>query len=325
MAYAVHRLALSKASPFVALAAAGLLLSGCGGLTLPDTASLTEPVKTEADAKPTTPADQQAELAKATQYWGQEFAKNPNNPKTALNYARNLKAMGHKEQALAVLQHAAVHGGDNRELASEYGRLALDLGQVALAERLLKQADDPAKPDWRVISAQGTALAKQGRHREAQPLFERALALSPNNPTIMNNLAMAYAMDGQAAKAEVLLRQAAALPDANPRVRQNLALVLGLQGKFDESKQLAATTLPPDKAEQNNQYLRKMVDAKPVPATTVAKKQPPPTVAPTTVAKAPVKDLKAPSKEAVKQEIATNPWSTDVARNDAPVPVAPKQ
>lgn len=322
MADAAHRIALSKAKPFLALAAAGLMLSGCGGLTVPDTASLSEPVKTE-DAKPTTPADPQAELAKATQYWGQEFAKNPNNPKIALNYARNLKAMGHKEQALAVLQHAAVHGGDNRELASEYGRLALDLGQVALAERLLKQADDPTKPDWRVISAQGAALAKQGRHREAQPMFERALALSPNNPTIMNNLAMAYAMDGQAAKAEVLLRQAAALPDANPRVRQNLALVLGLQGKFDESKQVAVTTLPPDKAEQNNQYLRKMVDARPIPAPATQKQ---PAVAPATqVAKAPVKDLKATTKEAVKKEITTNTWSTEVARNDAPVQLTPKQ
>jgi Flp pilus assembly protein TadD len=322
MAYAAaQRIAFGRASPFVALVGAGMLLAGCGGLTLPDAASLMEPVKTATDAKPTAPADPQAELAKATQHWGQEFAKNPNNPKIALNYAKNLKAMGHKQQALAVLQHAAVHGGDNRELASEYGRLALDLGQVALAERLLKQADDPTKPDWRVISAQGTALAKQGRHREAQPYFERALALSPNNPSVMNNLAMAYALDGQAAKAEALLRQAAALPDANPRVHQNLALVLGLQGKFDESKQLSVATLPPDKAEQNNQYLRKMVDVRPVPATTVTRKQP--AVEPAQVAKATAKDLKTQPREAVKKEITTNTWSTEVARNEAPVPVAP--
>ena len=44
------------------------------------------------------------------------------------------------------------------------------------------RAEDPLKPDWKIISAQGAAIAKQGRHRDAIPLFERALAFSPDNP-----------------------------------------------------------------------------------------------------------------------------------------------
>ena len=118
---------------------------------------------------------------------------------------------------------------------AEYGRLALDMGQVGTAAQLLERADDPGKPDWRILSARGTVNAKQGQYKEAIAYFERARALAPGQASVASNLAMAYAMDGHAAKAETLLRHAAEQPDADPRVKQNLALVLNLQGKSNET------------------------------------------------------------------------------------------
>src|SRR6185295_3391377 len=156
-----------------------------------------------------------------------------------------------------------VHG-NNRELAGEYGRLALDLNQVGVANQLLAIADDPTKPDWHVISARGTVLAKQGKYSDAVPYYERALTLSQNNPTVMNNLAMAHAMMGDPKKAEEILRQAVTEDGATPRVRENLAIVLGLQGRYDESKAVAAGVLNSDAASANTTYLKQMVklDAK---------------------------------------------------------------
>ena len=40
------------------------------------------------------------DLQKATDYWGKAYAENPRDLQTALNYARNLKAMGEKRRAL---------------------------------------------------------------------------------------------------------------------------------------------------------------------------------------------------------------------------------
>jgi Flp pilus assembly protein TadD len=268
-------------------------------------------------------ATKQSELEKATSYWGKEFASNPRNVEAAVNYARNLKAMGEKDKAIAALQQASIYNSDHKGLASEYGRLALESDQVGLAEKLLARAEDPLKPDWRVLSAQGAALAKQGRHRDAIPLIERALTLSPDNPAVMNNLGMAHAMNGEAAKAEDILRKASAAPNANPRVRQNLALVLGLQGKFEEAKTLAAADLPPEKAQAAVAYLQKMVDAAPANA-----KQAP---AEAKVAAAPrasksaAKALKGgkPGKDADPAAVASSGWSTEVARAGAPIPLTP--
>lgn len=217
-------------------------------------------------------------LLEATDYWRKEYTKKPRDKKVALNYARNLKAMGQKKQALNVLQHAANLHSNNKDIASEYGRLALDLGQVSVAERLLAVADDPAKPDWRVISARGTVFAKKGQFNAALPLYQRALAIAPGETSVLNNLALAQMMNGDAKSAEALLRQAAGSASPHARkAKQNLALALGVQGKYNEAQQTASAVLPKSQAAANADYLKKLVKLAPVdvpapkPATYAAK------------------------------------------------------
>lgn len=254
------------------MAGAGLMLGACSQLSSFPTqladAQAAGPATSVAGATPA--ADTRTELQKATEYWGKAYAKNPRDAQSALNYARNLKAMGEKRQALAVLQQASVFNGQHRGINSEYGRLALEFEQVSLAAKLLEQADDPTNPDWRVISARGTVLAKQSRYRDAIALYERALTLAPDQASILNNLALAHAMEGHPEKAEPLLRQASAAGGNEARVAQNLALVLGLQGKYDEAKLAAARDLPADNAAANVDYVRSMVKLEPKPLQTAA-------------------------------------------------------
>jgi Flp pilus assembly protein TadD len=190
----------------------------------------------------TSAAPSRSELEKATEHWGKEHAKSPRDGKAAINYAMNLKAMDRKAEALAVMQSSYLYNAQDRDFLSEFGRLALDQGHAPLAQQLLERADDPAKPDWKILSARGAALAKQGKYKEAIPFFERAHLLVPKQASVMSNLALAYTMDGQAQRAEPLLRQAAGADEGDPRVRQNLALVLRLQGKADEASRVAVNS-----------------------------------------------------------------------------------
>ncbi len=178
------------------------------------------------------------EAEKSAEHWGKEHSKQRRDGKSALNYARSLKALDRKPEALAVLQGAYLYNAQDREYLSEFGRLALDQGHAPMAQQLLEKADDPSKPDWRVLSARGVALAQQGKYKEAIPFLERARGLAPDQPSVANNLALAYTMDGQASQAEPMLRQATSTA-ADPRVRQNLALVLNLQGKKEEATRVA--------------------------------------------------------------------------------------
>ncbi len=248
----------------ISAAAISIFSGGCaqvGGL--PNLASNAQ-MSNESSAAPAAASGD--ELMQATEYWGKKFSEAPAKLEPALAYAKNLKAMGRKRQAMAVLQQAAVFHGDNRELAGLYGRLALELGQVKIAEKVLAQADDPGKPDWRVISARGTALAKQGRYKDSIPFYERALTLAPNHPSVLNNLAMAHAMGGDPTKAEGILRQAVAHGGDTKRVRQNLALVLGLQGRYSESAKIGSQDQPIQSAAADTAALRKLVKLDPVNA-----------------------------------------------------------
>lgn len=200
---------LLRRSAFSAAVALTLGLGGCAGSGADLTADLFGKEKPSGAEQQEVAEVPQTELQKATSYWGEKFSKSPTTLEYALNYARNLKAMGRKREALAALQHTSNYHAQNRELASEYGRLALELDQVQTAKQVLAFADDPAKPDWRIVSALGTVAAKEGRAKDSVTLFERALVLSNRNPSVMNNLAMAYALDGRAGDSERLLREAA--------------------------------------------------------------------------------------------------------------------
>jgi Flp pilus assembly protein TadD len=286
MAFAPHRHpafpSLRNGCTLAALTAS-LLLGACGQVLSPGSSDLlslkgsSTPANAPSASAP--PPSGQAvaqtggvsdDLLKATDYWGKAYAENPRDLNVALSYARNLKAMNEKRRALAVLQQASIFHGQSRELAGEYGRLALDLDQISVAKQLLAIADDPAKPDWRIISARGAALAKEGNYNEAIPFFEHALSLSHDQPSLLSNLALAHAMNGEPGKAESMLRQAAAADSNSPRIRQNLALVLGLQGKYDEAKLVAARDIPMGNASENADYLRQVVklDPKSVPDST---------------------------------------------------------
>ncbi len=235
----MHGIARSAAS--VAVVSVTLLLGACAQSGNDLNLGLDSDKPKAVDIATASAGDRpEAELQKATAYWGEQHGKNPRDPKAAIAFARNLKALGRKAQALAVMQSSYTYAPDDKDFLSEYGRLSLELGQVSTAEQLLARADDPAKPDWRILSARGTVLAKQGRFKESIEYFERASSLAPGQASVMNNLAMAYTMDGQAARGEALLRQAASTGTTDPRVQQNLALVVGLQAKSPDDTAAAA-------------------------------------------------------------------------------------
>jgi Flp pilus assembly protein TadD len=290
------------------------LLAGCAGA--PDGQSLIsmsdDPAQTGSIS--TAPPKLQAGAAAARDYWAGVFGKNPGDEKAAIAYARALKTEGAKDKAFSVLQQAAMYNSQSKAIASEEGRLALDLGQAALAEKLLTRANDPASPDWRILNALGAIEAQRGNKTAAKAYFEQAMRLAPNDPGVLNNMALAYALDGDPARAEGLLRKAAATGGDVTKIRQNLAIVLGVQGKSDEAQQFAATDLAKEQAAANRAYLEQMVASTPIALGKPAKPSGPKlasSAAPTAASKAPV--------------IAPEAWATSVSAEPAPAPVKPLQ
>lgn len=238
--------------PFTSLLCAGvavLALSACAANPT-TTGSIGAP-----DAK-LVPAEQRAAVI------GQlaaKFKKNPGDRNTALYYAAALRSNGQAEQAVAVLEVAVGKYPRDAEVAVEYAKALSAAGRFDQALTVVERAIDPTAPNWNALMVKGAILDQNGQNAEARKLYQTALKVAPDQPSIHANLGLSYAMTNDLDAAEKELRLAVSLRGANSQVRQNLALIVGLQGRFDEAQRLFAAELPPAQVEANMAYIRALL------------------------------------------------------------------
>src|SRR5712671_6512880 len=245
----------SVARLIASAAVAAILAVGLGGCqtTMSDiTGSLSPKAETGPDADP----------RRSVEVYGDRYRANPKDADAALLYGQALRATGQRGQAAAVLEQATIAHPGNKALLAGYGRALADNGNSQAAFDVLSRAHSPDNPDWRILSVQGTALDKLGKHEEARNYYASALKIVPDEPSVLSNLGLSYMLTRDLPNAEQTLRRAYANPRADARVRQNLALVVGLQGRFAEAETIAKGDLPADEAAANVAYLREMLSRK---------------------------------------------------------------
>lgn len=194
-----------------------------------------------------------------TVYWGVIYERDPSNIEAAVNYGQALRDLGSTEEAVNFFSRASADHPNNPDLQVEYARTLIAANRAGDAIAPLTRAAIARADDWRVYSLMGVAHDRASQPGDATSAYERALALSPNNPSVLANYGLSRALDGDLEGAEVLLREAAAQPGATAQVRQNLALVIGLQGRFDEAEEILRADLPPDAVANNVAYYRSML------------------------------------------------------------------
>ena len=117
-----------------------------------------------------------------------------------------------------------------RSLASE------KLGDIAAVEQDLRAILDQDSDNAAALNALGYSLANHTtRYEEAQTLIERALALQPNDASIMDSLGWVLYRRGQHAEALTQLRRAAAVL-TDPEVAAHLGEVLWSTGEPEQAR-----------------------------------------------------------------------------------------
>lgn len=214
--------------------AAVLALVGCGGADLlqlpglgPTASALNVTPKETPPPREVTPGEAKAARARLGEVATLAAARNdPRDLDTVMAAARIMRQQGDRPGALALLDTSAPIAPNDARLLRDRGLLALELGAISRARDHLKKAVANGSRDWQTRSALGTALAAAGDQKGAQREFAEALAQSPENPVVLNNLALSMAMEGRRGEAEQMLRQAAGQKKgSDARVAQNLALV----------------------------------------------------------------------------------------------------
>lgn len=242
----------ARARTALALALVGLTLGGCKSVGLGDVTgsiSKTDSVLPQSDAA----------LRQYSEQWGRKFDANQGDKAAAINYARALRALTQFDQAAAVMRQIAIKMPNDMEVLGNYGKALADAGRFEEATEVLSRAHTQERPNWSILSAQGSIADQMGDHATAQNYYHTALKINPGEPSILSNLGLSYALSKQLPMAEQTLRDAVQHPAADSRVRQNLALVLALQGKFTEAEAVSSRDLPPAQAAQNVATIRRMI------------------------------------------------------------------
>lgn len=156
---------------------------------------------------------------------GKLYDRKPGERQISMRYSLVLRQLGMHGQAVAVMQRAALTNVEDKDVAAAYGKALADAGMLKEASEVLANAHTPDRPNWRILSTQGSVADKMGEHQKAQEMYLAALQLAPGEPTLLSNLGLSYALSKRLGDAERVLTEAARHPQADQRVQANLAMV----------------------------------------------------------------------------------------------------
>lgn len=187
----------------------------------------------------------------AAGHYSRLLQKNPDNYDIATALARNLRYGGNASSAVNLLSEISKRNPENVEINMEYAKSLIASGGYSDALVVLGNIIKFDSGNWRALSAQGIAYDSLGNHMMAEKSFSEALLISPDNPVVMNNLAMSLAQAGNLKKAISTLEMAATINRASQQIRQNLALLYGINGDEEKAKSLAVMDLDPKEVDTN--------------------------------------------------------------------------
>ena len=190
----------------------------------------------------------------AAQHYATLLAKHPGDQDLTLATARNLRCAGSPQQAIAIVYDRLQAGGAKEPLLMELGRDYLAADQLKLADSTLQQAYALDPHNWQILSVWGVTMDYQENYAAAQEKYKQGLALSPDNPVLLNNYALSLAQSGKLDEAITLLQNAVAQPKSSVQNRQNLAMLLALKGDNDGAARLIQADLPSAMAQNNITY-----------------------------------------------------------------------
>ena len=174
----------------------------------------------------------------------------PDEPWVVVAQARNLRYLGQPRDALRVLRTGIVSHGEEPlllELAKAQFAAAMVNDSYETLLKLLEMTPD----DWQIHTMLGMMYDRQERYDDARESYERALALSPENPSIINNLGLSLAQAGQLDTAIETLEALVGGEKSTLQARQNLAMLYVIRGDLVRARALASQDLPPDRVDQN--------------------------------------------------------------------------
>lgn len=171
--------------------------------------------------------------------------------------AEILREAKRPDEAMGVYDEAVRTSPDDPDLLYARALHAAQMKRVDILERDLRRILDKHPDHADALNALGYTLADQtDRYQEALVLLERALALKPNDPAVLDSMGWVQHRLGDNREALRYLRRAAQML-ADAEIAAHLGAVLWEEGRRDEARQVWDEALRRD---PESDYLRETIE-----------------------------------------------------------------
>ena len=147
-------------------------------------------------------------------------------------------------------------------MLAEAGKAKLAAGKLTDAVDLLQRAVAADGKEWRMRSALGLAYDRLGDYDSADGSYKAALALAPDNASILNNYGMSRAMANDLGGARTLLQRAVAAAQRRcPRAARIWRSSMRFRGDMTKAEEMTRRDLPPALVGATLDYYRQLAAA----------------------------------------------------------------
>jgi len=147
----------------------------------------------------------------------------------SIRQAQLLRLAGQYPEAVKHLSQLMLLASDDPRVVSEYGKTLAAMGRASDAVNFLTRAQQLQPGDWTLYSAIGVAYDQLGDQKNAQDAYEHALAIKPNEPSVLSN----YALSRMLAKDPDMARKLAARAESagalsDDKIARNITMIRSL-------------------------------------------------------------------------------------------------
>ena len=201
---------------------AALLMLGCSAMTVPAQAGWFDFGSKSADVKPAAKPDTKTD--------NKVGANEPaTNLEDSIRQAQLLRLAGQYPEAIRHLSQLMMVASDDGHVIAEYGKTLAAMGRPSDAVNFLTRAEQLQPGDWTILSALGVAYDQIGDQKSAQQAYEHALAIKPEESSVLNNYALSRMLAKDPDMARKLAQRAeSAGGNSDIKIARNIALIHSL-------------------------------------------------------------------------------------------------
>ena len=191
----------------------------------------------------------------AINFYDKAIQMDSKNVEARSGRAEALIALGKLDMALHEVNEGLAISPKHTQLLYSKGKILLLRGHIDPAREIFEKLHN----NFKALNALGTIYDADGKHKDAQNCYQRAIRLNDQYSDAYGNLGLSIVVSGGDISSGIeYLERAIALPGASQTQKNNLALAYAIAGEYDKAQAIYEENMSTAQARKKLGELKKI-------------------------------------------------------------------